>query len=275
MSANLTDRNSYSVLSIKTVRTMIMYSVKRSQAASNCDAESTLYPPSKKHCPYDQLSKYEAKTNSGYYQASSILKHNSPNEYRAQMRFSGYTRFNHLTMESTDVFCCMVLPFSVVIASSAMELEPSQRDFDFKQFVNIVECITEISRFLYQQTGFLHNITSFPHAGVARLNIELCLLKYFVPSLFTYIDAKGISSVEALLPYIGTIITKVSPLPYFVNALELTRPCLYVNYHISFDILEVTEQDILKANSKIDLQLIHIVYNQLVQQTSNEFSVFF
>ena len=77
---------------------------------------------------------------------------------------------------------------------------------------------------------------------------ELCLLKYFVPSLAAFIDKNNPSNVEAFKHYLQPIVERVSQLPYFAASLEPLKLLFDAKFEIS---LKISKQSADKELSSL------------------------
>lgn len=237
----------------------------------------------KPRCPYNKTpigSSFHNMKNSNLYRFNTDTERYSlayarlPNqlfEYQMRITFRCAT-FYYFVLDTNDLFSCLCFPFSANIIGSVMFPEKTKDDFYFVVLVKAVECITKISRTLYQKTGIFHNMLNFgPRLG-SRREFSYLLLKCFVVSFFAYIDKHGVSEMEPLIPFIGVMIKNVSNCSYFRKPLKELKQFLAENFNIH---CEIINDPFSKDEKVIDMSLLQSVYHQIGQQKHLEIAIFF
>ena len=244
---------------------------KEPKIGNSLENQQILPYPNRNRIKYTKkaiLKKCQFQTKTGQYEATDNLPKYKPLKYQVKISFKLHILYTYFILDTDDLFSCLCFPFSATIIGLVMSPVKPNEDFDLEVLAKAVECVTKISKTLYDETGFLHNLLNYAISKFCKETIKNNLLKCFVLSFFAFIDKHGISEMEPLMPFIGGMINSVSKISYFKAPLQELKPFLADN-HIFF---EISNENIL--DDQIDIAFLQTIYHQFDHQRNTEFEIF-
>lgn len=212
----------------------------------------------------------KVQTASGIYSCQTTSPETKSNLYKVKFFGRVVAKEYYLSLDTNDLANCLHFPFAARLVHMLMFAENVPLVFQLNEFALAIDCVMRISQFVYEKTGFIHNIPSISHKGIQSCSFEIILVKYFIPAFIVFVHAHDISAVLPLRPFIRILIKKGLVFRFYQGPLGSLQQFFFAKFGI--DIAEIKNENERKRvtlSLDIDLAIIHMTYCHL-QQSQTE-----